>query len=339
MAPWPIVVCIIANRLMWRQALRIRATVAFVVATSLSIIFTWFIPEPGVLMLMLMLPLAVVATCVCIWSDPVRPQDAPEGQPGRLPTGGLSDARFVRYVETMPDNRAAAVIEYYRRAQELMARANVVMWVIITVLLFTGVFIVVAGKVAQLGVVRVDHVARMEADRGQLLRRRNDVERMMNSALAAADAVKRWQTEIDGLNKRILVHDTEILTVRRKQAEQQAQVEGELPDAVADPRLLVATGLTRVGVLVVAIFLVQILLNLYRYNMRVAAYYLAHADALILVDLSASKLRALHSVLWANVGYGRTPATVMERVAGAVNDRLRRARGRQGRRDGEAASE
>ena len=35
--------------------------------------------------------------------------------------------------------------------------------------------------------------------------------------------------------------------------------------------LLVATGLTRFGVLILAIYLVQILINLYRYNTRVAA--------------------------------------------------------------------
>ena len=356
MAPWPIVVCIIANRLMWRQAPRIRGTVAFVVGTSLSVIFTWFRSEPGGLVLMLMLPIALVATCVCIWPDPDRPQDGRGRGPGRLPTGELSDEKFVRYVGTLPDNRAAAVIEYYRRASELMARANVVMWIIVSVLLFTGVFIVVAGKIAQLGVVKVDHLARMEAGLDSLVGRRDDVQRMIYSILGQRERagtseekqglsveVERLQRDLmRPLSERIGRHEEQVLQAQRLQVEQQAKV-GQggtaLADVVADPWLLVAASLTRIGVLVVAIFLVQILLNLYRYNMRVAAYYLAHADALLLVDLSASKLRALHSSLWPNVGYGRTPATVMERVAGAVNDRLRRARGRPERGDGERASD
>jgi hypothetical protein len=46
---------------------------------------------------------------------------------------------------------------------------------------------------------------------------------------------------------------------------------------------------TRIGSVLILIFLVQILVNLYRYNIRLAAYYDARADALQLVGSKDEK--------------------------------------------------
>jgi len=49
-----------------------------------------------------------------------------------------------------------------------------------------------------------------------------------------------------------------------------------------DPNLLIASGITRFGILFVMVFLMQVLVSLYRYTMRLSAYYLSQADALVL---------------------------------------------------------
>jgi hypothetical protein len=72
---------------------------------------------------------------------------------------------------------------------------------------------------------------------------------------------------------------------------------------------------TRFGVLVIAIYLVQILINLYRYNTRLAAYYRATADSLLLLDHRHERIDGLHASLWPDLDYGRSPQTVPQQLA------------------------
>jgi len=50
--------------------------------------------------------------------------------------------------------------------------------------------------------------------------------------------------------------------------------------------IIISTMATRIGTIVLLLFLVQILVPLYRYNTKLASYYDARADALTLIDLS-----------------------------------------------------
>ena len=86
-----------------------------------------------------------------------------------------------------------------------------------------------------------------------------------------------------------------------------------------DPNLLLATGITRFGVLAIAIYLVQILIGLYRYNTRVAAYYLATSDALVVLDHKQDTIGDLHGLLWPDLDYGKTPQSIPQRIADAFS--------------------
>ena len=88
-------------------------------------------------------------------------------------------------------------------------------------------------------------------------------------------------------------------------------------ESITDTELLVAASLTRVGVLVVAIYLVQILVQLYRYNTRISANYFAHADALLLrKHLRAKEHKSLQDSLHPDVPYGGEPKPFWQRRAG-----------------------
>ena len=113
----------------------------------------------------------------------------------------------------------------------------------------------------------------------------------------------RLETDYRSSNK-------ELTDMRRALLEFQS---GDKPQPV-DENLLVATAVTRFGVLVIAIYLVQILINLYRYNTRVAAYYRAAADALVLLDHSPKKIEELRTLLWPDLDYGRSPQTIHQRI-------------------------
>ena len=76
------------------------------------------------------------------------------------------------------------------------------------------------------------------------------------------------------------------------------------------PDLLVAAGVTRFGVLIISIYLVQILINLYRYNTRLASFYRAQADSLVLLELDAKVVGRMQAQLLPHVDYGKTPSTI-----------------------------
>jgi len=74
--------------------------------------------------------------------------------------------------------------------------------------------------------------------------------------------------------------------------------------------LLIASGITRFGILFIMLFIVQILVNLYRYTMRLSAYYLSQADALLLAeDGGAALLRLVPALSPAQVDFGKAPDT------------------------------
>ncbi|UWU80412.1 hypothetical protein N2603_18660 [Bradyrhizobium huanghuaihaiense] len=72
---------------------------------------------------------------------------------------------------------------------------------------------------------------------------------------------------------------------------------------------LLQTSITRFGLLAVVGFFVSILVSLYRYNIRLAAFYLARADALRLFapDIEISDFVLLSTALSPTVEFGRTP--------------------------------
>jgi hypothetical protein len=89
---------------------------------------------------------------------------------------------------------------------------------------------------------------------------------------------------------------------------------------------LVQTSITRFGTLIVVSFLVAILIPSYRYNVRLAAFYAARADALVAMrsrSLEHSQFELLTTVLTPHIEFGKSPSTPLEQVV----DLVRAARG------------
>lgn len=86
-----------------------------------------------------------------------------------------------------------------------------------------------------------------------------------------------------------------------------------------DIALLVASGLTRFGILIVVIFLVQILVGIYRYSLRLAAFYAARADALTSgLDRKSGLGEWGNDFLPEMIDFGRSPVTPAQYVVDVV---------------------
>jgi hypothetical protein len=78
---------------------------------------------------------------------------------------------------------------------------------------------------------------------------------------------------------------------------------------------LIATNVTRFGTLAIITFLISLSMSLYRYNIRLYAFYMARADALRMKgELGRVSLIALASSLTPGVDFGKTPQTPTEQI-------------------------
>jgi hypothetical protein len=82
----------------------------------------------------------------------------------------------------------------------------------------------------------------------------------------------------------------------------------------ADTRYIVATAITRIGVVLIIVFLVQILIGLYRYNARLITFYNSRRDFLQLWDGKPPNLDKLQRVMAANVDFGKEPKHPLEDI-------------------------
>ena len=92
--------------------------------------------------------------------------------------------------------------------------------------------------------------------------------------------------------------------------------------------VLISTLATRVGALSILVFLVPILINLYRYNFRLSAFFDGRADAL--EALSLPKIGKLTLVDLAvalspdNLDFGKTPASPVEHAVALAKEMVAR---------------
>ena len=87
--------------------------------------------------------------------------------------------------------------------------------------------------------------------------------------------------------------------------------------------LLISTAITRIGAVLLLIFGAQVLINFYRYNLRLAAFYDSRADALeLLADGNIKRLALLVSAFSADQielgGAPKTPTQEVVDAAGAI---------------------
>ena len=247
---------------------------------------------------------------------------------------------FEEHLDGMPSNISVQIMEFHYRAKLLIERANTVLVLILFVLILTATFIVFAGKIAEIGVAKVDPYSEMKADR-EILRKelyfnQNELD-TLNSQLSGAEEssnrdsnsdfseegkelsqlIKRREKDKELIKNRLDKLDEEIFKARGEllSANINGNTNGTL-ESLVDPGLLLATGVTRLGVFIISIFLVQILINLYRYNTRAAAYYLAHADSLMLSEQDPESMVFRHGSLYPDIGYGKDPVAPLNSMAG-----------------------
>jgi|KBSSwiS6_1023812.scaffolds.fasta_scaffold00058_25 hypothetical protein len=211
--------------------------------------------------------------------------------------------------QTKPSqNPVGQIIERYReRSRRLRRNAGITIG-IIGVLLVSGIAIfLAAGEIAR----REDELASTKALLENTSRTLLHNQTMLSSDLIESEAKAGKITEAG-------IKDLKESTVHLEAVASLIKQMDERPPVMYPQQtyFLVSTVTTRVGIIVLLLFLVQILVPLYRYNMRLAAFYDARADAITLVENRPSEqLETLVSLLSAEaIDFGKSPVPPREKA-------------------------
>lgn len=230
-----------------------------------------------------------------------------------------------------------AVAKSLRRRGEALQDTNLfLLTFILGVLIGAATFVVFAGAVASKDTSSLnvllplrqavdkaqDNARVIDSELAENLARKANVESDVGVGPSAQLALKlRVQrlNEMAEVSKRRREFALSELEYARKQLDKaEAAINLATPSNQDAVTLLLAAGITRFGVLAIAIYLVQILVRLYQYNALVSAHYFAQADALLLKGSSPTDLGDLIAKLRLTVGFGKPDATIPERVLDRV---------------------
>ncbi|MEZ5084327.1 MAG: hypothetical protein R2750_12915 [Bacteroidales bacterium] len=81
------------------------------------------------------------------------------------------------------------------------------------------------------------------------------------------------------------------------------------------------TTITRIGAILLITYGVQILINLYKYNLKISAFYEARADALIISETSDELIKVINSFSPDEIDFGKridTPTKELLEAAKSV---------------------
>lgn len=81
-----------------------------------------------------------------------------------------------------------------------------------------------------------------------------------------------------------------------------------------DVRYIVATAITRIGVVLVIIFLAQILIGLYRYNTRLITFYHSRRDLVQIWDGKSDSVDKLQNLMAPNIEFGKEPKHPLDEI-------------------------
>jgi hypothetical protein len=161
-------------------------------------------------------------------------------------------------------------------------------------------------------------------DKAEALELRNELARPLQTA-----------RDIEKRRKEIILFQTTGESVKKKEDDSGKNAIGALQD-----RAFLTTQAIRITAVMFALFLVQFLISLYRYNIRLAGFYDARADALLLADQSSfpwimSSVEEIDQIMRTlspeAVDFGKTPRSALDQATrlmqgmGRMGDRVRRS--------------
>lgn len=231
--------------------------------------------------------------------------------------------------------RARLIAEVDRRVKQIRQRSIAMLVSIAFLLIVAATTVVFAGSFVSLDTTGGDDQARLQT---LLSDQENRIGRL-SEHLASLDAPAptdrvpandprfRFGRSNDFPNNRELVQQMlSNAEARRNQLSEliikswQRSLEAER--GLNDTKFLIASAVTRLGVVLLILFLVQILVGLYRYNTRLAAFYLGRRDALQIWTGDKEELEGLQKLFTPSFDLGKEPKHPIEDIVNQLIEKI-----------------
>jgi hypothetical protein len=272
-------------------------------------------------------------------------------------TSPISQAAVVREMlasrtELKPEevslfDRFIVAEEIEERAERLRRRSGIILGSIGLSLVVAAVIVIFAGRLTSIDAAAISNIDKIKTELSEIERRfvaLSDVKRQLaagrgeiqpSPSLTELSTLRPRGENFSALSSALgLPQDPatvdQMITIL---SERQKKMNELLNDAwlkelalerpYNDWRYIIATAITRVGVVLIIVFLVQILMGLYRYNTRLTTFYNSRKDLLRVWNGRNDELVKLNEILApSRIDFGRDPKHPLEDIIRAIGDRF-----------------
>jgi len=219
---------------------------------------------------------------------------------------------LTQFLDALIDSsREAAIIRELRTRATHLRRNALFSLVLIVVALAAGLWsFVYAGTISNLDRMRSEYMFQRQLD---LYQHEHELRSKEQSKQPSSS------TQLD-VEKRLERMEDEQAQLKATIASQASSVGDQ-----SRTQQMVTTTTTRVGSVIILLFLVQVLVTLYRYNIRAAAFYDGRADALIMARREDTELGTLVEIFTpTTLDFGKMPSTPLHAVLETAKEALRK---------------
>jgi hypothetical protein len=222
------------------------------------------------------------------------------------------------------------ILDIEGRISRLQRRSNLILSIIIITLLVGVVLIIFAGRLTSIDAESASNMSILRDEIASIDRSITDINSKISRLIHPPKIANEPAISVppDDIDIKNLLEEKQALAERRNNAihilksiwETETTVSNR--DKLKDSNYVMATFLTRIGILAILIFLVQLLVSLYKYNTRIAAFYASRLDCLRIGSGDVDKLRSLIELMTPiNVDFGRDPRHPVETLMEAWRNR------------------
>jgi hypothetical protein len=258
-------------------------------------------------------------------------------------TLSFADRRNLKSSEMLLADRLDVINGIHRRVERLVLRSQVILYTIGLALVASAIVILFAGRLTSIDASAVSNVDRLKSDLSDEVRKLSKLYQLKNaySQQEAAANLSLSRDQLDKLDRQISslrddsspgdsTSTTVVIAREELQADKirtllQEAWEKELDSqqGYSDWHYIAATAITRVGIVLIIVYLVQILMGLYRYNTRLIAYYNSRRDLLTLWDGKQRSLKSLDEILTSSkIDFGKEPKHPLEDLIHALGGKM-----------------
>jgi hypothetical protein len=259
------------------------------------------------------------------------------------PSDFLKGRAHLTKAESAEADRFVVTEELSRRVEALRSRTRAILVVMGFALAAAAIIVLFAGRLTSLDATAVSNIDRLKSDITDSRRRLTKLYQFQSLYNQYDSALKALAGKemLDGIDRQISrIRDDQSPQDSRTAA---AMIELEQTDlnklgallnnawekelgtekGNGDWKYIVATAITRVGVVLVIVYLVQILMNFYRYNTRLITHYNSRRDLLVLWDGKQRDLKNLEQALApSKIDFGKEPKHPLEDITKAAAAKL-----------------